>query len=69
MKFVFNTVILRTNNQDFSALNSTRARGCKLFVMLNSAEHEILNALKYKNMKNFSFFKARIILECYFSCS
>ena len=34
----------------------TRPRGYKTFSMLNSAEHEILNAHKYKNVKNFSFF-------------
>ena len=27
--------------------------------MLNSAEHEILNAHKYKNTKKFSFFQAQ----------
>ena len=33
-----------------------RARGYKTFFMLNSVEHEILNAYKYKNIKKFSFF-------------
>ena len=28
----------------------------KLFSMLNSAQHEILNAHKYENIKKFSFF-------------
>ena len=28
-------------------------RGYKTFFMLNSVEHEILNAHKYKNIKNF----------------
>ena len=28
----------------------------KLFFMLNSAEHEILNAYKYKNISNLAFF-------------
>ena len=37
--------------------------------MLNSVEHEILNAYKYKNFKKFCFFQAQISLECYFSCS
>ena len=32
------------------------AQGYKTFFMLNSAEHEILNAHKYKNIKEFSFF-------------
>ena len=31
-------------------------RGYKTFSMLNSAEHEILNAHKYKNIKKFSIF-------------
>ena len=34
--------------------------------MLNSAEHEILNAHKYKNIKKFCIFQAQISLECYF---
>ena len=33
-----------------------RPRGYKTFSMLNSAEHEILNAHKFKNMKKFGFF-------------
>ena len=35
------------------------SRGCKTFFMLNSAEHEILNAHKYKNIKEFSIFRFR----------
>ena len=35
--------------------------------MLNSAEHEILNAHKCKNIKKLSFFQAQISLEHYFS--
>ena len=35
---------------------TTRPRGYKTFFILNSVEHEILNAHKYKNFKNFSFF-------------
>ena len=46
-----------------------RARGYKTFFMLNSVEHEILNAHKYKNIKTFSFFQAQVSGECYFSCS
>ena len=34
-------------------------QGLKTFFMLNSAEHEILNAHKYKNNKEFSFFLLR----------
>ena len=35
--------------------------------MLNSVEHEILNAHKYKNIKKFGIFKAQLSVECYFS--
>ena len=41
-------------------------RGYKTFFVLNSVEHEILNAHKYKNIKKFRLFKAQLILECYF---
>ena len=41
----------------------------KTFLMLNSAEHEILNAHKYKSIKKFSIFQAQIGLKHYFSCS
>ena len=34
----------------------TRPQGYKTFFMLNSVEHEILNAHKYKNIKKFSLF-------------
>ena len=34
-----------------------RARGYKTFFMLNSAEHENLNAHKYKNIKKFTLFR------------
>ena len=50
-------------------LLSPRPRGYKTFFMLNSFEHEILNAPKYKDIKKFGFFKAQINLECYFSRS
>ena len=33
-----------------------RARGYKTFFVLNSIEHEILIAHKYKNIKKFGFF-------------
>ena len=35
--------------------SSTRPRGYKTFSMLNSVEHEISNAHKYKNIKKFGF--------------
>ena len=34
----------------------TWSRSYKTFFMLNSAEHEILNAYKYKNRRKFSTF-------------
>ena len=46
-----------------------QARGYKTFFVLNSVEHEILNAHKYKNIKKFSFFQAQISEEGYFSRS
>ena len=40
-------------------------KGYKTFFVLNSAEHEILNAHKYKNIEKFNFFagsdKTRIL--------
>ena len=36
----------------------SRPRGYQTFIMLNSAEHEILIAHKYKHIKKFGFFKA-----------
>ena len=46
-----------------------RPRCYKTFFMLNSVEHEILNAHKYQNIKKFGLFKAQLSLECYFSLS
>ena len=48
--------------------NNIWARGYKTFSMLNSVEHEILNAHKYENIKKFSFFQTQMSLECYFPC-
>ena len=47
----FNIPLATTNGT-----TENRARGYKTFFMLNSVEHEILNAHKYKNIKKFSFF-------------
>ena len=44
-------------------------RGYNFFFMLNSAEHDILNAHKYKNIMKISTFQAQISLQSYFSCS
>ena len=53
----------------FRVTQLTRPRGYKTFFMLNSLEHEILNAHKYENINKVSIFQAQISLECYFSCS
>ena len=37
--------------------------------MLNSTEHEIVNAHKYKYIKKFGLFEAQLSLQCYFSRS
>ena len=47
----------------------TWPQGYKTFFMLNSAEHKILIAHMYENIKKFSILQAQISLECYFSCS
>ena len=41
-------------------------RGYKTFFMLNSVEHGISNAHRYKNIMKFGLFKAQISQECYF---
>ena len=40
-----------------TAKTHTRPRGYKTFLVLNSIEHEILNAHKYKNIKKFGLFR------------
>ena len=47
----------------------TRPRGFETFFVLNSVEHEILNAHKYRNIKKFGLFKAQLSLELLFSRS
>ena len=44
-------------------------RGYKTCFVLNTVEHEILNAHKYKNIKKFGLFNAQLSLECHFSRS
>ena len=46
----------------FACEKCIRPHDYKTFSMLNSAEHEILNAHKYINIKKFSFFQAQISL-------
>ena len=50
-------------------LKKNRPRGYKTFFVLNSVEHEILNAHKYKNIKKCGLFKVQLGQECYFSRS
>ena len=42
-----------------------RVRGYKIFFVLNSAVHEILNAHKFKSVKKFIILQTQISLECY----
>ena len=46
-----------------------QASGYKTFFVLNSAEHEILNAYKYKSIKKFRIFQAQLSPERYFTLS
>ena len=52
-------MINSTTFSDFQSkepsFNDSCPRGYKTFFMLNSAEHEIVNAHRYKNIKKFSF--------------
>ena len=56
-------------NVSCSCVITTRSRGYKTVFMLNSAEHEILNAHKCENIKKFGIFQDQISLECYISYS
>ena len=57
-----------TDNVKYELFKQSWPRGYKTFSMLNSAEHEILNAHRYGNVKKTAF-QAQISLECYFLCS
>ena len=59
---------IKTVHKQFNQTSETGPEVIKKF-MLNSAEHEILNDYKYKNIKKFGSFQAQISLECYFSWS
>ena len=50
--------IMPTNQRKlpYSYIGASWPRGCKTFSMLNSAEHEILNAHKYKKISRISAF-------------
>ena len=52
---------------DLLKIAIARVRGYKTFFVLNSAEHEILNAHKFKSVKKFIILQTQISLECYFS--
>ena len=51
----------------FKQVSKTWPQGDKKIFMLNWAEHEIINAHKYKNIEKDSFFHAQISLDWYFS--
>ena len=44
------------DNEKLKPSIAVRPRAYKTFFILNSVEHEILNAHKYKNIKKFVFF-------------
>ena len=47
------------------------AQRYKTFFMHNSAEHEILNAGKYENIKNYTFSSSdnpRMLFSCSYNC-
>ena len=46
-----------------------RTRGYPFFFMISSADHELLNAYKNKNIRQSGFFQAQRSLECCFSSS
>ena len=50
-------------------LRNVKARGYITFFMLNSAEHDTLNACMYKKYQEINHFQAQVSLECYFSRS
>ena len=50
----------------FCSAPRSGSQGYKKNFVLNSAEHEILNAHQYKNIKKFRIFRTQISLECYF---
>ena len=58
--------LTKKNSSWLSSNSEPGPQGYKKNFMLNSTEHEILNAHKYKNIMKFSFLLAQISLECYF---
>ena len=66
---VYEELLTVVKKQKLWLFDYTKARGYKTFFMLNSAEHRILHAHKYKHTKKWGIFLAQISLDCYFSCS
>ena len=58
--YAFSYVLELARQQYRDELQEVRSRGYKTFFMLNPAEHKLLNALKYKNIKTFSIFQAPV---------
>ena len=63
------SVLLSRTSTDQTKIMAVWPGGYKTFFILNSVEHKILNAHKYKNIKKFAFFQTQIRRECYFSRS
>ena len=59
----------RTENHKSTPYQAVWSQGYQKNFMLNSTEHETLNAHNNKNIQKVSIFQAQISLEYYFSCS
>ena len=64
-----NKVDIDIINPDEVIVCGARPRDYKTFFVLNSVEHEIFDAHKYKNIKKFGVCSGQISLKCYFSRS
>ena len=54
-KIPFSISFRRSTLLSITLLSRSRPRGYNTFFMLNSVEHEILNAHKFRNIKKFGF--------------
>ena len=63
-----NTVkIKKTEASKINIIIVLKINSIKIFSRLNSAQHEIFNSRKYKNIKDIQHFQAKISLECFIS--
>ena len=58
------SIVLRDTETEENCYGNSMST--RRFFVLNSDDHEILNAYKYKNHKKFDLFKAQLSLECFF---